>query len=201
MLDHFSSARVETAGGQQDRQKEIRTLDDVPARYRAYPDFEKLTDDPAHRGDPNGKVLREAMAAAEADLSRAVKGPVTRSDTAYIDFYDGDGHPYDVKTPLSPSKGDKWAFDPASNAETILRQLDMEHPNKKTGAVEPVSVLIDTTYMTPKDRLDMWRELRKRTKENRSVLNNVREVNVKLDKPRESRLTALQILRRQRTER
>lgn len=201
MLDYFSPARVETAGGQQDRQKEIRTLDDVPARYRAYPDFEKLTDDPAHRGDPNGKVLREAMAAAEADLSRAVKGPVTRSDTAYIDFYDGDGHPYDVKTPLSPSAGDRWAFDPASNAETILRQLDMEHPNKKTGVVEPVSVLIDTTYMTPKDRLDMWRELRKRTKENRSVLNNVREVNVKLDKPRENRLTALQILRRQRTER
>ncbi len=201
MLDYFSPARVETAGGQQDRQKEIRTLDDVPARYRAYPDFEKLTDDPAHRGDPNGKVLREAMAAAEADLSRAVKGPVTRSDTAYIDFYDGDGHPYDVKTPLSPSAGDRWAFDPASNAETILRQLDMEHPNKKTGAVEPESGLIDTTYMTPKDRLDMWRELRKRTKENRSVLNNVREVNVKLDKPRENRLTALQILRRQRTER
>lgn len=174
-------SRVAAAGGLQSRQRDIRKIDDVPARYRNHPSFDALIDDPAHHGDPNGKVLREAMTAIEAELSGAVKGPVLRSDTPYIDFYDGDGHPFDIKTPLSPDKGDKWQFDPVSNAQTILHQLDMDHPNKYTGKNEPVAVMMDTTYMTAGDRDALWHELRKNTKDDRAVLKRVFEINVDPD--------------------
>ncbi len=181
MQDLPEPSRVETAGGQQSRQAEIRTLDDVPARYRNYPNFDELTNDPAHHGNKIGKIIREAMAIAEADMSHKIKGPATRSDSPYIDFYDGDGYPFDVKTPLSPKPGDKWEFDPVGNAETILNQLDKDHPNKKTGQKEPVAVLLDTTYMAPQDLINLQRELRKRTKEDRGILKRVFEINVRLD--------------------
>ena len=184
MQDLPEPSRVETAGGQQNRQAEIRTLDDVPARYKNYPNFEALTNDPAHHGNKIGKIIREAMTAAEADLSGKIKGPVTRSDSPYIDFYDGEGYPFDVKTPLSPKPGDKWEFDPAGNAETILDQLDKDHPNKITGKKDPVAVLLDTTYMAPQDLENLRRELRKRTKENRGILKRVFEINVQLDDKR-----------------
>ena len=181
MQDLPEPSRVDTAGGQQSRQAEIRTLDDVPARYRNYPNFDELTNDPAHHGNKIGKIIREAMAIAEADMSHKIKGPATRSDSPYIGFYDGDGYPFDVKTPLSPKPGDKWEFDPAGNAETILNQLDKDHPNKKTGQKEPVAVLLDTTYMAPQDLINLQRELRKRTKEDRGILKRVFEINVRLD--------------------
>lgn len=69
MQDLPEPSRVETAGGQQSRQAEIRTLNDVPARYRNYPNFDELTNDPAHHGNKIGKIIREAMAIAEADMS------------------------------------------------------------------------------------------------------------------------------------
>mgnify|MGYP007068182493 FL=1 len=180
MQDSPRPSRVENAGGMQDFQSKIRTLENVPARYRNYPDFDALTIDPAHGGHPTPKIIREAMAAAEADLSGKVTGPVTRPAEGYIDFYDGDGHPFDIKTPLSPLKTDKWQFDAPRNAETVLRQLDKDYPNKQTGEKEPVRVLLDTTYMTSADRTALWHELNKRTKENRSILNNISEVNVDL---------------------
>lgn len=89
MQDLPEPSRVETAGGQQSRQAEIRTLDDVPARYRNYPNFDELTNDPAHHGNKIGKIIREAMAIAEADMSHKIKGPATRSDSPYIDFTTG----------------------------------------------------------------------------------------------------------------
>lgn len=194
MQDLPEPSRVETAGGQQSRQAEIRTIDDVPARYRSYPNFDDLTNDPAHHGNKIGKVIREAMAAAEADLSGKIKGPVSRSDSPYVDFFDADGYPFDVKTPLSPTPHDKWEFDPVGNAETILSQLDKDHPNKKTGQKEPVAVLLDTTYMAPQDLINLRRELRKRTKEDRSILKRVFEVNVRLeDTPAKSRAPAKKI--------
>lgn len=182
MLDLPKPSRVDNAAGLQDRQAGIKTLDDVPARYRNYPDFEALTIDPAHNGNQIGKIIREAMAAAEADLSGILKGPVSRPDSPYIDFYDGEGYPFDVKTPLSPTKNDRWEFNPYQNAETILKQLDKDHNNKFTGKREPVAVLLDTTYMKPEDRQALWHELRKKTKENRAILKRIFEVNVKLDK-------------------
>ncbi len=181
MQDLPEPSRVETAGGQQSRQAKIRTLDDVPARYRNHPNFEELTNDPAHHGNKIGKILREAMTAVEAEISGTIKGPVTRSDSPYIDFYDGDGYPFDVKTPLSPKPGDKWEFDPVGNAETILNQLNKDHQNKKTGKTEPVAVLLDTTYMNPQDLKNLRHELNKLTKENRGILRHVFEVNVRLD--------------------
>lgn len=73
MQDLPEPSRVETAGGQQSRQAEIRTLNDVPARYRNYPNFDELTNDPAHHGNKIGKIIREAMAIAEADMSHKSK--------------------------------------------------------------------------------------------------------------------------------
>ena len=202
MLDLPEPSRVETAGGQQNRQAEIKTLQDVPKRYLDYPNFEQLTNDPAHHGNKIGKIIREAMAIAEADMSHSVKGPVSRSDSPYIDFYDAEGHPFDVKTPLSPKPEDKWEFNPVGNAETILDQLDKDHPNKLNGKKEPVAVLLDTTYMSQNDKDDLWRELRKKTKENRGILKRIFEVNVQLDTAPEKdiasarkNLSALQIAR------
>ncbi len=174
-------SRVSEAGNQQEQQKFIQTKEDVPARYRNYPTFDELHIDSAHNGHTHGKVIREAMAAIEADLSGAIKGPVTRPESGYIDFYDGEGYPFDIKTPLSPSAQDKWEFSAYQNADTILKQLDKTHENKFSGKQEPVAVLLDTTYISEEDRTNLWRELRKQTKENRSILKNIFEVNVKLD--------------------
>ena len=85
---------------------------------------------------------------------------------------------------MSPTKTDKWEFDAPRNAETILRQLDKDYPNKLTGENEPVRVLLDTTYMTSSDYAALRHELNKRTKEDRSVLNNIVTVNVDLGKAR-----------------
>ena len=183
MLELPDPSRVDAAAGQQDRQAELRKIDSIPARYRNHPRFEEMTDDPAHHGDKPGKVLREAMSALEAEMSGKVKAPVSRGDTTYIDFYDGEGYPFDVKTPLSPTAGDKWEFNAYGVADTILNQLHKTHPNKFTKEKQPVAVLLDTTYMKPEDLLALRHELRKRTKENRSILKRVFEVNVQLDPP------------------
>ncbi|MBR1945750.1 MAG: hypothetical protein IJ846_05635 [Alphaproteobacteria bacterium] len=181
MLDLPEPSRVDEAAGQQDKQAHLQKIEDIPARYRNHPRFEELSQDPAHKGDTPGKVLREAMSALEAEMSGKVKGPVTRGDDGYIDFYDGEGYPFDVKTPLSPVAKDKWEFSPYQVADKVLEQLDQTHKNKFTDEEQPVAVLLDTTYMSQKDRIEMWRELRRMTKENRGILKRIFEVNVKLD--------------------
>ena len=143
-----------------------------------------MINDPAHKGDHPRKVLCEAMSVLEAEMSGKIKGPASRGDTSYIDFYDAEGYPFDVKTPPSPKPGDKWEFNASKVADTILEQLNKTHPNKFTRKEEPVAVLLDTTFMTNNDLTELRRELRRQTKENRSILNRVFEVNVKLDKPR-----------------
>ncbi|MBR4127797.1 MAG: hypothetical protein IKR09_09520 [Alphaproteobacteria bacterium] len=208
MLELPDPSRVDAAAGQQDRQAELRKMENIPARYRNHPRFEELTNDPAHQGDKPGKVLREAMSALEAEMSGKVKSPVSRGDTSWIDFYDGEGYPFDVKTPLSPTIGDKWEFNAYGVADTILNQLHKTHPNKFTHEKQPVAVLLDTTYMKPEDLLALRHELRKKTKENRSILKRVFEVNVQLDpptldneKPKANKLSVQQqaLLLRQRT--
>lgn len=183
MQDLPEPSRVDAAAGQQNRQTELRKVENIPARYRNHPRFEEMTNDPAHHGDKPGKVLREAMSALEAEMSGKVKGPVSRGDTSWIDFYDGDGYPFDIKTPLSPTDGDKWEFNAYGVADTVLEQLGKTHPNKFTKEKQPVAVLLDTTYMKPEDLLALRHELRKKTKENRSILKRVFEVNVRLDPP------------------
>lgn len=178
MKDLLPPSRVENAGSTPEAQASLRTLADVPARYLNYPGFESLAVDPAHEDRPIPKTIREAMSAVEAVLSGALKGPVTRSDTAYIDFYDGDGYPFDVKTPLSPSGKDKWEFDSAGNAETILSQLDKTHKMKGSSQEAPVAVLLDTTYLSAEDHHALWHELRRKTKEDRGILKRIYEVNV-----------------------
>ena len=181
MLDLKEPSRVESAAGQQDRQREFEKIEDIPPRYRNHPRFDELSRDPAHKGDRPGKILREAMSALEAEMSGKVKGPVTREKTGYVDFYDGDGYPFDVKTPLSPSKDEDWPFSAYQTADKILEQLAKPHKNKFTDEEQPVAVLLDTTYMKEEDRKELWRELRRMTKENRSVLKRIFEVNVQLD--------------------
>lgn len=187
MKDMIPPKRVAAPGEMQEMQKGLRTLDDVPARYRSYPGFDVLAVDPAHGDRPEPKTVREAVSVVEAVFRGALKPPVTRGDDAYIDFYDGGGHPVDVKTPLSPSKSDKWQFDPQSNAETILKQLDVTHKNKLTGKEEPVTVLLDSTYLSREDHAALWHKLRKLTKSDRSRLNGITEVCARLPQPRKEK--------------
>ena len=123
------------------------------------------------------------MSALEAEMSGKIKGPVTRGDTTWIDFYDGEGYPFDVKTPPSPKEGDRWEFNPYGVADTIISQLNKSHPNKFTKKNEPVAVLLDTTFLTNKDLLALRKELHAQTKDNPEILKRLFEVNVKLDPP------------------
>lgn len=176
MKDLIPPKRVNAPGEKQELQKKLKTLDAVPPKYRSFPGFDDLASDPAHGMIPEPKTIREAVSAVEAVLSGALTAPVTRADDPYIDFYDGHGHPVDVKTPLSPAKGDKWEFDPLGNAETILKQLEMTHKNRLTGKEEPVTVLLDSTYLSREDHAALWHKLRKLTKDDRSKLNAITEV-------------------------
>lgn len=176
-------ARVAKAGEKHEMQNRLNTLEDVPAIYRDYPDFDSLTIDPAHGSVPEPKTIREAMSAVEAVMNGTLKAPLSRPKEGYIDFYDGEGRPIDVKTPLSPSKRDKWEFSYVQSADKILEQLEKTEANQKTGRQEPVIVLLDSTYMTQEDHTALWRELRRRTKEDRSILNGITEVCVRPDLP------------------
>ncbi|MGD9638748.1 MAG: hypothetical protein AB7U85_06780 [Alphaproteobacteria bacterium] len=155
----------------------IRTLDDVPDVYKTHPNFDKLIKDPAHGNKMVPGALREAMAAIEAERQGLVKALVSRNSNGYIDFIDGDGRPYDVKTPPSPFPIGKFPFNEYAAGNAVLTELDTSEPNDITGKKEPVNVLLDVSYLTKDDYL----KLKTFLDENTNSEQKKRIVEVKID--------------------
>lgn len=184
MEELLPASRVEHPAQAQARYASINKPEDAPKRYREHPSFNDLVKDPAHHDKPNGKTVREAMSIIESELSHAVTGPVRRpeADNPYIDFYDGEGHPFDVKTPVSTSYDqNRGPFMPWVVSNSVTSQLAKTCHNALTGEQEPVCVLLDTSYLNQEDYEAMWRQLRMDTKDNPELLARVYEVNVQLD--------------------
>lgn len=184
MEELLPASRVDGPAEGQEKYSLINKPEDAPKRYREHPLFDALIKDPAHNNKPNGKTIREAMSIIEAELSHAVTGPVSRpeADNPYIDFYDGEGHPFDVKTPVSSSfVQNRGPFMPWKISASVLGQLDKHSSNALTGEQEQVCVLLDTSYLTKEDYAAMWGQLRADTKDNPELLARVYEVNVQLD--------------------
>lgn len=141
----------------------------IPRRYADDPTFDALAHDPAHGARPRpvdqAKARREAMAGLEATHGGHLRAPLTRDPTGNVEFFDADGHPWDVKTPASPRPGERpgdarWTFEGASPWEAIIEELRKTPvANPVTGALEPRGVLLDVTYLRPEDHARLWREL------------------------------------------
>jgi hypothetical protein len=167
-------ARVKKPGGQADRYKKFKNDSDVPEQYRNDPRYESLRNDPDHVGKLTPGGRREAMAGLEAEKQGLMQGPIERGPKG-IEFYDGKGTPYDVKTPPSPGQGQRWQFNPKKSGDSILHQTRQVYPNKATGQTEPVKVLLDSTYMNEGDHAALWNYLKQNGTQ--AELNNIIEVN------------------------
>jgi hypothetical protein len=154
--------RVDSPGGKSpDKIKEPK---DAPKEYQSDPErLEELSKDPAKGGVPDkyGKSTREAMAGLAAERKKLVKPPVKRGPPE-VDFFDGDGIPWDVKTPISPPAGAKWTFTQAESWNSVVDQLKKKWPNANTGTNQPVRVLLDVSYLNKQDHELLWQQLKKR---------------------------------------
>jgi F0F1-type ATP synthase membrane subunit b/b' len=143
------------AGNEADKFRTIKNKTDVPAHYSSDPRFDSLSADPAEGGKIKDKGLREAMAGLETEAQGKIKKPIERGP-AEIEFYDADGIPYDVKTPPSPQTGARFSFNAQQSGDSILKQLRKQFPNQHTGKLEPITVILDATYLTEKDYKALW---------------------------------------------
>lgn len=151
-----TSARVDKPGGHTTKHKSFQTNDAVPEHYRGDPRFDSLASDPADARNPiRVKSRREAMAGLEAERQGRIKPPIERGPKE-IEFYDGDGVPYDVKTPPSPPPGESWTFKARRSGDSILEEIRKTAPNKVTGKNEPVRVILDSSYMNEADHKALW---------------------------------------------
>jgi hypothetical protein len=150
----------------------------VPANYSNDPRFQSLASDPAHGNKVSAGSRREAMAGLQAESQGVMAKPIKRGPAA-IEFYDGDGHPWDVKTPPSPkSPGNPFTFDPEQVGESLQRQLDKSFPNDKApNNPEKVRVLLDSAYMTKADHDALWKWLNSHLTPDQ--LSRIHEINTK----------------------
>jgi hypothetical protein len=155
----------------------IRKVEDAPMEFKNDERFEPLLEDPAHFGHVVPGCIREAMAIMRAEDNGLIKAKAVRPDIPEIDFYDGDGKPYDVKTPPSPPSTARYPFDYYTAGESILSQIRKDEKNLKTGKLEDVNVLLDTSYLKDKDRSDLFSYI----KENASEQELKRITEVKID--------------------
>lgn len=155
-----SPARVKQPGGNVDDYGKIKTKDDVPEHYRDDSRFDALSQDPDHKGKVTDKSVKEAMTELEAEQQGIMQSPIEPGPKG-IEFYDGSGSPYDVKTLPSPGTGARFKFKPEQSGQSILKQVRQKFPNKQSGDPEAVKVLLDSTYMTPEDHKSLWEYLNK----------------------------------------
>ena len=148
------------AGNQADKFRTINSKADVPAHYSRDPRFDSLCADPAEGGKIKNKGLREAMAGLETEAQGKIEQPIERGPSE-IEFYDANGIPYDVKAPPSPSTGARFSFNPQQSSDSIVNQLRKQFPNKNTGKLEPVKVILDATYLNQNDYNALWQYLEK----------------------------------------
>ena len=119
----------------------------------------------------------EAMAGLEAERQGLLKPPIERGPRE-IEFYDGEGVPYDVKAPPSPSLGESWPFEAEISGDAILEQIRETAPNKVTGAEQTVRVILDSSYMNEPDHKVLWDYLE--AKATNEELSRIMELNTRL---------------------
>lgn len=161
-----------------------RTISDVPSHYQEHPYFQELIRDPAHSGRIVPGALKEAMAAIEAERQGIVSPPVRRNDNPHIDFIDGKGVPFDIKTPPSPPPSAKYPFDEYASGMSVITKLEKGYLDHNTGKFEPVNILLDTTYLTEADYKKLSEFLDKNTTEEQK--SRIFEVKVNLEEKTKS---------------
>jgi len=172
-----SPVRVKTPGRRLAQFDEMSSMSAIPNHYKSEPRFTELSQDPAHGDKQTGTSLREAMTGLESEQKGLIQYPISRGP-AEIEFYDAKGHPYDVKTPRSPLPEDRWMFNPRKAARSIVKQIEKEFPNNKTDRLEPVRVLLDSTYLSTEDHQALWEHLTPQLDKKRSL--RIIEVNVRV---------------------
>ncbi|WP_051310936.1 PAAR domain-containing protein [Zooshikella ganghwensis] len=182
-LPEQNKNRVASPANKPEKHKSLHRYEDVPETYRKDPRFNDLASDPDHSGAIKPTTRAEAMAGLEAEKQGLIKGPIKRGPRG-IEFYDGDGNPWDVKAPPSAKPGKPDFFDPEQSGKSIqseLRKKGIPHgtyPHESSGKPAPRRVILDSTYMNEKDHKSLWQWLDKNlTKEE---LNRIVEVNTKL---------------------
>lgn len=170
-------ARVQAPGGQAAKFSRFHTDADVPLPYRDDPRFRSLALDPAVAGMITVQGRREAIAGLEAEQQGLIKAPIERGP-ARIEFYDGDGIPYDVKTPPSPLPNARWPFNARKAGRAIATQLRQRFPNKITGEAEFVRVILDSSYLNTSDHRALWHYLNAHATD--EELSRIIEVNTRI---------------------
>jgi hypothetical protein len=171
-------ARVSEPGNAMEFFYKMHGLDDVPSRYADHPDFQALASDPAIGNKMSTSSMREVMTGLEAQqLGYLIPSPVRGPPC--IEFYDGLGAPYDVKTPPSPWPSDQRKFDPKQAGDSILLKLGKRAPNAFTDKQQPIRILLDVTYLATDDHQALWNYLRTHATPNERA--RIYELNVKLD--------------------
>jgi hypothetical protein len=120
---------------------------------------------------------REAIAGLEAEQQGFVKPPLERGP-ARIEFYDGDGVSYDVKTPPSPPPIARWSFNARKAGRAIVTQLRQRFPNKITREAEFIRVILDSSYLNVRDHQALWAYLNAHATD--EELSRIIEVNTRL---------------------
>lgn len=99
-------------------------------------EFFRLSQDAAHGNIVDMRSIQEAQSMFHAVRNELIPGPLRR-DLAEVDFIDGLGRPWDIKTPVSPGHNDEWNFRPQQIFNSLRNQIDMEFNGQK------VRILLD----------------------------------------------------------
>lgn len=118
-------------------------LDKHPDIEREY--FFKLSQDSAHANIIDLRSIQEAESMIHAQTYELIPGPLRR-DQAEVDFIDGLGRPWDIKTPVTPSYKDDWNFRPEQVFNSLRHQIDMEFAGQK------VRILLDFRNIKRKEK-------------------------------------------------
>ena len=147
-VDHLeyrtkSNGGVNKAGGQSSKYGTYADNSSVPSKYSSDNRFDDLAADPAV-GNTTPKTRQEAMAGLEAESQGILSSPISREPSGNMEFFDGNGSPWDVKGP----RGGNF-FNVDQVGASIRRELRDKgpFPNGTSGVPEPRKVLLDCTYI------------------------------------------------------
>ena len=124
------TGRVAEPGEQLGKSKSFETNAKVPAKYRDDPRFNDLATDPDKGGTIKSETRAEAMAGLEAESQGLIPGPIKRGPKE-TEFYDGEGRPWDVKAPPSPSPDAPWKFNPKQVGKSVQKELSEKRTPKE----------------------------------------------------------------------
>ncbi|PWV51884.1 hypothetical protein [Chitinophaga sp. S165] len=181
--DDFATVngRVKKPGDRTDLYGSFNKADNsnIPKRYLADESrFNKLAEDPAQGGKITPKTRQEAMAGLEAEMQGVIKGEIKRGP-ADIEFFDGNGTPWDVKGPRSKGGRMNADMDQDQAFESIRAELQDKHDimNPITNQLNKRHVILDCSYMHAADHAELWRRLKAGLSQ--SEIDRIVEVNVK----------------------